>query len=272
MRLKDKVALITGGANGMGAADARLFAQEGAAVVIADLADEAGEKLAAEICEQGGQAIYIHLDVSKEEQWIAAVQKVKETFGKLHILVNNAGINGGQIIPLADLASWDKIYAVNVTGPMLGMKHFCRMMRDSGGGSIINIASTAGTNAHWLAAYSSSKWALRGLSLSAALTLAPWGIRSNVVCPGIINTQLGNGLPPAALERFKQGNAIERMGEPEEIANAVLFLASDESGFITGQELCVDGGFDGTTAYGTIGKNTGALERMLAAAKAAEAD
>ena len=264
MRFENKVALITGGAGGMGGMEARLFAKEGAAVVIADLADEAGQKLAAEICEQGGKAIYVHLDVTKEEQWIAAVQKVKETFGGLHVLVNNAGINGGKILPLETVENWNKIYAVNVTGPMLSMKHFSRMMRDSGGGAYINIASTAGTNAHWLAAYSSSKWALRGLSRDAAMTFGPWGIRSNTICPGIINTQLGNGLPPQALEGFKKANAIERMGEPEEIAYAVLFLASDEAAFITGQEFSVDGGFDGTTAYGSLGK--GPLTHMLSLA------
>lgn len=157
MRFRNKVALITGGAGGMGAMEARLFSQEGAGVVIADVVDKAGEELAEAIRREGGNALYVHLDVSDEEQWIAAVQKVSDSFGGLHILVNNAGINGGKLLPAEDLTTWNRIYAVNVTGPMLAMKHFCGMMRDSGGGAIINIASTAGTNGHFLAAYSSSK-------------------------------------------------------------------------------------------------------------------
>ncbi len=263
MRFEGKVALITGGAGGMGSIEARMYAKEGAAVIIADLADEAGETLAEEVSAQGGKALFVHLDVTDETQWIAAAEKVKETFGALHILVNNAGINGGKPIPVEDVAAWNKIYAVNVTGPMLGMKHFCRLMRDSGGGAIVNIASTAGTNAHFLAAYSSSKWALRGLSRSAALTFGPWNIRSNVVCPGIINTQLGSGLGAQATAAFIKANAIERMGEPEEVANMVLFLSSDEASFITGQEISVDGGFDGTAAYGTLARGSGMLEQTL---------
>ena len=266
MKLKNKIALLTGGAGGMGSEEARLFVREGAAVVIADFTDEPGEKLAQELRSQGGRAIFVHLDVTKEEQWLQTAETVKKTIGGLHILVNNAGINGGHILPVEDLDTWNRIYAVNVTGPMLGIKTFSRMMRDSGGGSIVNIASCAGTNAHWLAAYSSSKWALRGLSRSAALTLSPWNIRSNTICPGIINTPLTSTFPPQVLETFKRANAIERMGEPLDIAAAVLFLASDESAFITGQDLSVDGGFDGTTAYGTMAKNNGILSKLLSAA------
>ena len=261
MRLQNKIALITGGANGMGAAEAKLFAREGACVVIADMDDVAGEQMATEITTQGSKALFVHLDVTQEGQWAAAAKKVKETFGGLHILVNNAGINGGKPIPAEDIDTWNKIYAVNVTGPMLGMKTFCRMMRDSGGGSIINISSGAGTTGHWLAAYSSSKWALRGLSLSAALTFAPWGIRSNAILPGFVQTKLGSKIPMTPM--LLKLSALERPGEVEEIAQAALFLASDEASYITGQEFGVDGGFQGTAPYGTVARVSGMLKNML---------
>ena len=234
-RVDDKVAIITGGAQGMGAADARMLVAEGAKVVIADILDEPGQALADEL---GDAARYVHLDVSDEEQWQAAVEAAITAFGKVNVLVNNAGIV--QVAPLKslDVAKWNRVLAVNLTGAMLGIKAVLGPMKDAGGGSIINVSSIEGMRgASWVHSYVASKWGLRGLTKSAALELAPDNIRVNSLHPGFIRTPMTKHFPDDMV-----GTPLGRPGKPEEVATFVVFLASDESSFSTGSEFVVDGG------------------------------
>jgi len=234
-RVDDKVAIITGGAQGMGAADARMLVAEGAKVVIGDILDEPGQALADEL---GDAARYVHLDVSDEEQWQAAVDAALAAFGKVNILVNNAGIV--QVAPLKslDVDKWNRVLAVNLTGAMLGIKAVLGPMKDAGGGSIINVSSIEGMRgASWVHSYVASKWGLRGLTKSAALELAPDNIRVNSLHPGFIRTPMTKHFPDDMV-----GTPLGRPGKPEEVATFVVFLASDESSFSTGSEFVVDGG------------------------------
>lgn len=234
-RVDDKVAIITGGAQGMGAADARLLVAEGAKVVIGDILDEKGEALAAEL---GADARYVHLDVSDEEQWQAAVDTAVKEFGKVNVLVNNAGIV--QVGPLKslDVEKWNRVLAVNLTGAMLGIKAVLGPMKEAGGGSIINVSSIEGMRgASWVHSYVASKWGLRGLTKSAALELASDNIRVNSLHPGFIRTPMTKHFPDDMVSA-----PLGRPGRPEEVATFVVFLASDESSFSTGSEYVVDGG------------------------------
>ena len=234
-RVDDKVAIITGGAQGMGAADARLLVAEGAKVVIGDILDEKGEALAAEL---GAAARYVHLDVSDDEQWQAAVDTAVKEFGKVNVLVNNAGIV--QVGPLKslDVEKWNRVLAVNLTGAMLGIKAVLGPMREAGGGSIINVSSIEGMRgASWVHSYVASKWGLRGLTKSAALELASDNIRVNSLHPGFIRTPMTKHFPDDMVSA-----PLGRPGRPEEVATFVVFLASDESSFSTGSEYVVDGG------------------------------
>ena len=234
-RVDDKVAIITGGAQGMGAADARLLVAEGAKVVIGDILDEKGEALAAEL---GAAARYVHLDVSDEEQWQAAVDTAVKEFGKVDVLVNNAGIV--QVGPLKslDVEKWNRVLAVNLTGAMLGIKAVLGPMKEAGGGSIINVSSIEGMRgASWVHSYVASKWGLRGLTKSAALELASDNIRVNSLHPGFIRTPMTKHFPDDMVSA-----PLGRPGRPEEVATFVVFLASDESSFATGAEFVMDGG------------------------------
>ena len=234
-RVDDKVAIITGGAQGMGAADARLLVAEGAKVVIGDILDEKGAALAAEL---GAAARYVHLDVSDEEQWQAAVDTAVKEFGKVNVLVNNAGIV--QVGPLKslDVEKWNRVLAVNLTGAMLGIKAVLGPMKEAGGGSIINVSSIEGMRgASWVHSYVASKWGLRGLTKSAALELASDNIRVNSLHPGFIRTPMTRHFPDDMVSA-----PLGRPGRPEEVATFVVFLASDESSFSTGSEYVVDGG------------------------------
>ena len=234
-RVDDKVAIITGGAQGMGAADARLLVAEGAKVVIGDILDEKGEALAAEL---GAAARYVHLDVSDDEQWQAAVDTAVKEFGKVNVLVNNAGIV--QVGPLKslDVEKWNRVLAVNLTGAMLGIKAVLGPMKEAGGGSIINVSSIEGMRgASWVHSYVASKWGLRGLTKSAALELASDNIRVNSLHPGFIRTPMTKHFPDDMVSA-----PLGRPGRPEEVATFVVFLASDESSFSTGSEYVVDGG------------------------------
>ena len=243
-RLKDKVALITGGAGGQGTADARLFADEGAAVILTDLNDDSGELIAASIRSAGGRALYFHHDVADAAAWTSVITETKKAFGGLHVLVNNAGTISRQGIEKIEIRDWERVIAVNLTGPMLGMKVAAPLIRDSGGGSIINVSSTAGLMPHYDAAYTASKWGLRGLSKSAALEFVEWNIRVNSIHPAqIADTGFFREGLPGHSASSRQAIPLQRQGTPRECADLVLFLASDESSFITGAEIPVDGGF-----------------------------
>ncbi|MCX8558423.1 MULTISPECIES: glucose 1-dehydrogenase [Mycobacteriaceae] len=234
-RVDGKVALITGGARGMGAAHARMLVGEGAKVVIGDILDEPGEALAAEL---GDAARYVHLDVTDAEQWATAVATATEQFGLLNVLVNNAGISALGKIGEFDMAKWQKCIDVNLTGTFLGMQAVVAPMREAGSGSIINISSIEGMRgATLLHAYVASKWAVRGLTKSAAIDLGKDKIRVNTILPGFIRTPMTKYFPDDMMIA-----PLGRPGQSDEVATFVVFLASDESSFATGSEFVVDGG------------------------------
>ena len=246
-KLDGKVAIISGGARGQGAAEARLFAQEGARVVFGDIRDDEGRQVEAEIQELGGDAVYLHLDVTSEADWQQVVQDTLDRYGRLDILVNNAAI----IIPRVGIEDrsgdeWDRVFEVNAKGVFLGTKHSIAAMRDSGGGSIVNISSVAGIGQahHQEPAYAASKGAVRIFSKVTAAQHAKDGIRCNSVHPGPIDTEMLNTAfadEEARTERLKRV-PMQRMGSADEIAKGVLYLASDDSSYVTGSELVIDGG------------------------------
>jgi 3alpha(or 20beta)-hydroxysteroid dehydrogenase len=242
-RLANKIAIITGAAHGQGAAEARLFVAESAAVVLTDI-DKAGAELAEQISREGGKAKFIHHDVRDENGWIDLVASVKSWFGALHILINNAGVTSRQGILNTTLPAWHRTIDVNLMGPMLGMKYCAPLLRDSGGGSIVNVSSTGGLLAHYDGAYGASKWGLRGLTKTAAIELVEWKIRVNSIHPAqILDTSFFRDGAPGHSESARQTIPMQRQGTPQECANLALFLASDEASFITGAEVAIDGGF-----------------------------
>jgi NAD(P)-dependent dehydrogenase (short-subunit alcohol dehydrogenase family) len=247
MRLEGKVALITGAASGMGANMARLFAGEGAKVVVADMLDDEGNQVVADITRANGAAIFRHLDVSKEAEWQAAVEATLAEYGKLDILVNDAGLSGSAVEDLFDTAAWDLLMSVNARGAFLGMKFAIPIMKAAGGGSIVNISSISGiTGQHGIhVAYNASKGAVRTLTKAAAVQHGADNIRVNSVHPGLMPPMRSSGrtADPAVRARMLRQVPLGRAGRPEEVANAVLFLASDEASYITGAELYVDGGY-----------------------------
>jgi NAD(P)-dependent dehydrogenase (short-subunit alcohol dehydrogenase family) len=240
-RLAGKVAIITGGARGIGAAEARLLAKEGAAVAILDMRDDLGEAIAAELAAAGGEALYRHLDVTSEPSWEQSVGAIEAWKGHIDVLVNTAGINVRGPLGTVALDDWNQVLAVNLTGPMLGMKHVVPAMARAGGGAIVNITSNVSLIPSRGASYTASKWGLRGLSKTAALEFAAQNIRVNTVCPGVVPTDLNRGQP--YLETTAAATPLGRIATADEIAAAVLFLVSDEARFITGVDLAVDGGF-----------------------------
>ena len=244
MRLEGKVALISGGARGLGAAEARLFAREGAKVGIADIREQEACALEAEIRESGGDAMYIRLDVTDERQWADAVHQMMTVYGRLDILVNNAGILEHGTVEETTAESWDRTMDVNSRGVFLGTKAAIPAMRESGGGSIVNISSVAGLIGGLMTAYNASKGAVRLLTKSTAVQYAAEGIRVNSVHPGPTDTDMLNVFfrEEGARERRAADTPIPRLGEPDDIAYGVLFLASDESSYMTGAELVIDGG------------------------------
>ena len=247
MRLEDKVALISGGARGMGAAEARMFASEGASVVIGDVLEDEGRRVAAEIGEAGGQALFVALDVTSESQWRNAIDAAVSTFGRLDVLVNNAGIGGGGNVEETTEADWDRTMDINAKGVFLGTKTAIPAMRRSGGGSIINISSQLGIVGvdNSSPQYQASKGAVRLLTKSTAIQYAREGIRANSVHPGPIVTPMTEA-GRADQDRYDLTVSripLGRYGEPEDVAYGVLFLASDESSFMTGSELIIDGGW-----------------------------
>lgn len=238
-RLEGKIALITGASGGQGSAEARLFAEHGAAVMLCDVADAAGKRLARELPD----AAYAHLDVTDEQAWRRLVQAIRKKWGALHILVNNAGVvSRSGVVDTTD-AEWQRVLDINLTGPMYGMRAAAPLIAKSGGGAIVNTSSTAGLTAHFGAAYTASKWGLRGLTKTAAGELAPWGIRVNSVHPGQVagTAMLGSG-GGTHVEASSRVVPLARPAHTDEIAEVVLFLASDEASYVTGAEVAVDGG------------------------------
>lgn len=240
-RLDGKTALITGGARGQGAAEALLFASEGARVVITDILDDDGAQTA-----QHDRISYLHHDVTQEDQWQAVVKDTLEDHGKIDILVNNAGIFRSSPIAATDIDDYRQVIDINQTGVFLGLKHVGPVMADAGAGSIINISSIAGMRGGaGSIAYSASKWAVRGMTKVAMNEFAPSGVRVNSIHPGLIDTMMLQQLPAiesGALNQILRRIPAGRVAQADEVANLALFLASDESSYINGAELIIDGG------------------------------
>ena len=245
-RLEGKVALISGGARGQGAVEARMFAEEGASVVIGDILDDQGRQTEAELQELGYNVTFVHLDVTSESDWDAAVQAAIGAYGKLDILLNNAGILIRKNIEETTEEDWDRIFSINAKGVFLGTKAAIPAMRENGGGSIINISSTAGLvgSPNGSASYTATKGAVRLFTKSTAIQHAREGIRCNSIHPGPIETDMiADTLnDPANLALRMQRLPLGRVGKPSEIAYGAIYLASDESSFVTGSELVIDGG------------------------------
>jgi 3alpha(or 20beta)-hydroxysteroid dehydrogenase len=247
-RLTGKVAIVTGAARGQGAAITRAFAREGAQVVLGDVIDDEGKAVATDV---GEAARYIHHDVTDEASWDEAVRTAVEEFGKLDVLINNAGILRWAPMHRVSLDDYMSVVRVNQVGCFLGMKAVIRPMREAGGGSIVNQSSTSGMEGMaGVIAYAASKFAVRGMTKTAAIELGRFGIRVNAVCPGGIDTEMGNpfGQEGEELRKNYERNPIPRIGRPDEVAAMMVFLASDESSFCTGADFVVDGGY-------TTGKN-----------------
>ena len=242
-RLGGKVAIVSGGARGQGATEAKMFAREGAKVVLGDVLDEEGKQVEAQINESGGTATYVHLDVTREDDWQFAVDTAIARYGKLDILVNNAGILISKSLEDTTVEDWDRIMGINAKGVFLGTKQAIPAMRRAGGGSIINISSTAGLvgSPNGSPSYTATKGAVRLLTKSTAIQYAKEGIRCNSVHPGPIDTEMIRHTltDPTRLEQRMQRLPLGRVGTPEDIAYGVLYLASDESSFVTGSELVI---------------------------------
>jgi NAD(P)-dependent dehydrogenase (short-subunit alcohol dehydrogenase family) len=249
-RVAGKVALVTGAASGLGAESARRLAREGAAVMLSDVAAEAGQAVADEILAAGGRAAFLTHDVTDERRWSEVVTATAERFGGLDVLVNSAGVGGGQPLLEATLEDWRRVTAINLDGTFLGVRHAAPVMARAGRGSIVNLSSILGkVGFPGAAAYCASKGGVAMLTKAAALELAALGVRVNSVHPGFIET-------PMVVNAFRETeneneirdlvvsrHALGRLGVPREVADAVVFLASDESSFMTGSELVVDGGY-----------------------------
>ena len=240
-RLEGRVALITGGARGQGAAEAELFASEGAKVVVTDVLDDDGKKTAARV---GGA--YLHHDVTDEARWAAVVDEIVQQHGRLDILINNAGIYRNESLLDATVATYRQVIDINQVGVFLGMQAAARPMMEQNSGAIVNISSVAGLRGGAGGfAYSASKWAVRGMTKSAAVQLARWNIRVNSIHPGLIETPMLHSIPgidAGGLDNFLRRVPMRRVAEASEVAKLALFLASDESSYSTGGEFVIDGG------------------------------
>ena len=247
MRLENKVALISGGARGMGAAHAKLFAEEGAKVVIGDILEEEGLRTEAEINEAGGECLFVRLDVTSEADWQQAVAAAVTRFGKLDILVNNAGVVSRGTLEDTTVEEWDRVMDVNAKGVFLGTKAAIPEMRRAGGGSIVNTSSISGNvgQDNLQPVYNASKGAVRIFTKSAAIQYAKDGIRVNSVHPGAVDTPMAGArlADPELQKQADARNPLGRTAQPVEISYGVLYLVSDEASFVTGSELIIDGGY-----------------------------
>ena len=251
-KLDGRVAIVTAGGAGIGAATARRFAQEGASVVVADLSGRRAEAVSSEINSGGGKAVSIKMDAAELEGIEATIKLALDTYGRLDIMFNNAGLGELALLHETSLESWNRILAVTLTSTFLGMKYCLPIMRQQGRGVIVNTASISGTGGDYgMSAYNAAKAGVINLTRAAALENAQYNIRVNCVCPGAINTRVAQILGGDRADEFRRMQAeahpLGRMGEPEEIASTVLFLASDESSFITGEGIVVDGGLTAHT-------------------------
>ena len=245
-RLDGKVVLISGGARGQGALEAELFTAEGASVVFGDVLDDEGRSVERRIADEGGEAVYVHLDVTSDSDWTAAVDLAESRFGKLDVLVNNAGIANAEKIEETSEELWDRIMEVNTKGVFLGTRKVLPAMRRAGGGSIINVSSIAGILGRALtgSAYSASKGAVRTFTKTTAIQHASENIRCNSIHPGPVDTPMLSGISdnPDILAARTEEVPLGRLGRSRDIAYGALYLASDESVWITGIELIIDGG------------------------------
>ena len=244
-RLEGKVGLITGGASGIGAEAARFMAREGAKIAVADITEESGQEVASTIRNTGGEALFVRLDVTKEEEWQRAIAFVESSYGKLNVLVNNAGITMRRTIENADLESWHRIMDVNIMGAFLGTKHSIPAMRRAGGGSIVNMSSAhaliGDTKGH--PAYFASKAGVRLLTKATAVQHAGDRIRANSVHPGFVQTPMTAAFHASGEGKVRRAKTpLGRLALPADIAWGIVYLASDESSFVTGSELVIDGG------------------------------
>ncbi len=242
MRLQGKVALISGAARGMGASEARLFAREGAKVVLGDVLHQQAKAVADEINDAGGHALAVNLNVTSEQSWRDAVQAAESSFGNVNVLINNAGILVREELEEGTDPGWDSTMNVNAKGVYLGMKQTVPSMLKAGGGSIINISSISGIVSLGYPAYNASKGAVRIITKTVAIRFADQNIRVNSIHPGVINTAMMDG-DTRSDEDWDRMIPLGRFAEPIEVAYGALFLASDESSFMTGSELVIDGGF-----------------------------
>jgi 3alpha(or 20beta)-hydroxysteroid dehydrogenase len=246
-RLDGKVVVVTGGARGQGAAEVTALAAEGATVVATDVLDADGTALAAGLADNGLPVRYRHLDVRDAAGWAALADELRHDHGRVDALVNNAGVAGRERLPHVHLETWDRTFAINVTGPMLGIQALVPLM--PAGSSIVNVCSVAALSGHVAAAYTASKWALRGLTRTASLEFGPRGIRVNAVLPGLIETPLMDGASPAFRAAALAEIPLGRTGTVGDIAGVMVFLVSDDSAYMTGAELVVDGGLTGHVSH-----------------------
>lgn len=256
-RLDGKVAIITGGARGQGAVEARLLVENGCAVVVADVLEQEGLALERELAASGHAFRFISLDVTSPEGWASVVRETFAWKGRIDILVNNAGIINRTGVADTTPEKWSRLLEVNLTGAFLGIQAVAPAMKAAGGGAIVNISSNSGFSGHYDPAYTASKWGLRGLTRSAAMELVTDGIRVNAVCPGLIVTALNQNAPH--LEPMIRMTPMGRAGTADEVAQLVLFLVSDASSFITGEDFLIDGGFISGAAYRRVAAETGLL-------------
>lgn len=240
-RFAGKIVAITGGCGGIGSTIARSFALEGATVVICDMAEARVAETVQRLTGEGFAAFGITLDVASEESWEAATKAILANAGRIDTLVNNAGINDRGTVMTTVIADWQRTLSVNLTGPLLGMRSVAPLMRQNGGGTIVNMCSLASLHGEDFAGYGASKWALRGLTKIAAMEFVGWNVRVNSVSPAVVETPLNAGQP--YIRPMAEMTPMGRNARAEEVANTILFLAGDDSSFITGQDIAVDGGF-----------------------------